>query len=300
MNVIHLAIGLCVAHGAVALAADDAHVQDVAFTAKVDGTTQRYVILRPAGFRDDEPCDVLIALHGHGSDRWQFVRDERPECRAARDTAAKHGMLYVSPDYRAKTSWMGPKAEADLVQIIGEIKSRFHVRHVYLCGGSMGGASSLTFTALHPELIDGVAAMNGTGNTSNTSAFRSYHASFGGSKARSRGDKKRAPSIGPSVTMPVGLRPAARTSRCRRRACCGGEVFAELGRPVRLIYRGTAAQHDHTTTPRDPRIRHQRSDGYGASYARANEEARRANGFVLRFAGVHHGGAEDTEKRTES
>ncbi len=56
----------------------------------------------------------------------------------------------------------------------------------------------------------------------------------------------------------------------------------------------------HTTTPRDPRIRHQRSDGYGASYARGNEEARRANGFVLRFAGVHHGGAEDTEKRTES
>jgi hypothetical protein len=25
-------------------------------------------------------------------------------------------MIFVSPDYRAKTSWMGPKAEADMVQ----------------------------------------------------------------------------------------------------------------------------------------------------------------------------------------
>ncbi len=139
MNVIHLAIGLCVAHGAVALAADDAHVQDVAFTAKVDGTTQRYVILRPAGFRDDEPCDVLIALHGHGSDRWQFVRDERPECRAARDTAAKHGMLYVSPDYRAKTrGWA--QGGGSLVQIIA--RSSAVSRAADTLRRSIGGAAA--------------------------------------------------------------------------------------------------------------------------------------------------------------
>ena len=48
-------------------------------------------------------------------------------------------MLLVSPDYRATTSWMGPKAEADLVQIIASLKKRFVVEHVVVSGGSMGG-----------------------------------------------------------------------------------------------------------------------------------------------------------------
>ena len=30
----------------------------------------------------------LIALHGHGSDRWQYIKDPRDECRVARDVAA--------------------------------------------------------------------------------------------------------------------------------------------------------------------------------------------------------------------
>ena len=96
--------------------------QDVAFTARWDGTEQRYVLMLPEGFAAGQTHDLLVALHGHGSDRWQFVRSPRDECRAARDVAAEHAMIYVSPDYRAKTSWMGPGAEADLVQIITELK----------------------------------------------------------------------------------------------------------------------------------------------------------------------------------
>lgn len=84
-------------------------VRDVVFTARCDGTEQRYVLMLPAGFKSIESHDVLIALHGHGSDRWQFARDPRSECCAARDVAAQHQMIYISPDYRAKTSWMGPK-----------------------------------------------------------------------------------------------------------------------------------------------------------------------------------------------
>lgn len=60
---------------------------DVSFLAELDGTEQRYVILLPTGFDPDVPHDVMIALHGHGSDRWQFVNDKRPECQGARDTA---------------------------------------------------------------------------------------------------------------------------------------------------------------------------------------------------------------------
>ncbi|MBN2311717.1 MAG: alpha/beta hydrolase fold domain-containing protein, partial [Candidatus Hydrogenedentes bacterium] len=126
--------------------------RDVAFEARCDGSTQHYVLLLPEPLDGAAPHNLLIALHGHGSDRWQFVKDSRDECRAARDAAARHDMIFVSPDYRATTSWMGPKAEADLVQIIADLKAQFRVDKVILCGGSMGATASLTFAALHPGL----------------------------------------------------------------------------------------------------------------------------------------------------
>ncbi|MEI2724830.1 MAG: hypothetical protein V9H26_15175 [Verrucomicrobiota bacterium] len=69
---------------------NETRTTDVSFTARVDGAEQRYVLMLPAGFHQDEPHDLLIALHGHGSDRWQFIRDTRDECRAARYVAATH------------------------------------------------------------------------------------------------------------------------------------------------------------------------------------------------------------------
>ncbi len=109
---------------------------EVSFVSKGDGSEQKYVLLLPAAFKADAEHNILIAFHGHGSDRWQFVKQKREECRAARDVAAKHKMIFVSPDYRAKTSWMGPKAEADVVQIIGELKRKYRVAKVLLCGHS--------------------------------------------------------------------------------------------------------------------------------------------------------------------
>ena len=67
-------------------------VRDVTLVADCDGTTQRYVVMLPQGFKTGRSHDVLIALHGHGSDRWQFVKDSRDECRAARDVA-----MYATP-----------------------------------------------------------------------------------------------------------------------------------------------------------------------------------------------------------
>ena len=123
----------------------------------MDDREERYLRILPADFETQETHDLLIALHGHGSDRRQFVEQSRDECRAARDTAAKHHMIFVSPDYRVPASWMGPKAEADVVQIIDETKRRFTIGRVIISGGSMGGTASLTFAALHPDLVDGVA-----------------------------------------------------------------------------------------------------------------------------------------------
>lgn len=47
---------------------------DMTFTSTLDGTEQRYVMIMPEGFDRTKSYDVLIALHGHGSDRWQLVR----------------------------------------------------------------------------------------------------------------------------------------------------------------------------------------------------------------------------------
>ncbi len=138
--------------------------EDILFKASIDGTEQRYVELLPEPFNPAMAYDVLLAFHGHGSDRWQFIKDMRGECKGVRDVAAKFGLIYVSPDYRAKTSWMGPAAEADVVQIIAELKKRHHVNRVFIAGGSMGGTAVLTFAALHPELVAGVCSLNGIAN----------------------------------------------------------------------------------------------------------------------------------------
>ena len=52
---------------------------DVVFTATLDRTEQRYVVVLPEGFDSNATHLILVALHGHGSDRWQFVKDGRDE-----------------------------------------------------------------------------------------------------------------------------------------------------------------------------------------------------------------------------
>lgn len=225
---------------------------DVAFTAACDGTEQRYALIMPAGHKPNTPRDLLIALHGHGSDRWQFVRDPRDECRAARDVAAAHGMIYVSPDYRAKTSWMGPKAEADVAQIIGDLKRQHPIRRVFVCGGSMGGTSALTFAALHPDLVNGVAAMNGTANHVEYTHFQdAIAASFGGSKTEVPEEyrKRSAEWNSARLTMPVGLTTGGRDSAVPPQSVLRlADALRKQGRHVLLIHREDSG---HSTSYND-------------------------------------------------
>ena len=181
---------------------------DRVFKSTLDGSEQAYVEMLPPGFDSTKAHDVVFAFHGHGSDRWQFIRDPRDECRGVRDVAAKFGLIVVSPDYRAKTSWMGPKAEADVLQIIAELKQRHKVGKIFLAGGSMGGTAALTFTALHPELIAGVCSLNGMANLVEYDQFQdAILESFGGGKAEvSEEYKKRSAELWPDrFTMPVAF-----------------------------------------------------------------------------------------------
>jgi pimeloyl-ACP methyl ester carboxylesterase len=183
-------------------------IQDISFTSRADGTVQYYILILPDSLDATQKHDLLIALHGHGSDRWQFATGDRDEVRAAKDTAEEHQMIYVSPDYRAKTSWMGPLAEQDTLQIIEEIKQRYAINRVVLCGGSMGGTSCLTFAALHPELVQGVVSMNGTANHLEYEGFQdAISASFGGSKTKIPLEyKNRSAEYWPErLTMPIAF-----------------------------------------------------------------------------------------------
>ena len=183
-------------------------MEDVSFKAQNDGTTQKYVQILPEKFNKSNQVDIIIGLHGHGSDRWQFAKHNRGECKAFRDIANKYKMIAVSPDYRARTSWMGPAAEADLMQIIKELKTKFKVGKIYLCGGSMGGTATLTFTALHPDLIAGAAALNGHANLLEYKNFQDAIAeSFGGNKKDAFAEyKKRSAEYWPGkFTMPIAF-----------------------------------------------------------------------------------------------
>lgn len=212
----------------------------VAFTARCDGAEQRYVLRLPAGFDAGRPHEALIARHGHGPDRWQFMRRTRDETRAVLDVASRRRLILVSPDYRALTSWMGPKAEADLTQIIGELRVRYRIGRVFLCGGSMGGSSALTYAALHPDLIDGVASMNGTANHLEYENFQdSIRASFGGTKLQIPQEYKvRSAEYWPErFTMPVSITASGADSIVPPHSVLRLAVLEKLGRQVLLLCR---------------------------------------------------------------
>lgn len=181
---------------------------DVTFIAKLDGTKQQYVELLPKGFRSDKAYDLIIGLHGHGADRWQFAKHTRAECLAFRQVAADYDMIAVSPDYRAKTSWMGPAAEADVKQIITDLKRKYKIKRVFLIGASMGGTSALTFAARNPDLIDGVTAMNAQANHLEYENFQeAISESFGGRKTQIPWEyKNRSAEYWPErLKMPIGF-----------------------------------------------------------------------------------------------
>ena len=235
-----MAFGMCASNALSAQSVDAtpaASIEDVAFTARCDQTEQRYMLIRPPV----APRDALIALHGHGSDRHQFVEDPRDECRAAREVAVAHGMLFVSPDYRAKTSWIGPKAETDLVQLIEGLREKEGIQRVFLCGGSMGGTGALTFAALHPELLAGVASMNGTSNLVEYGNFQDAIAeSYGGSKQQVPDEyRKRSAEFFPErFAMPVGITTGGKDDLVPPQSVLRlAEKLKALGREVLVIHR---------------------------------------------------------------
>ena len=229
-------------------------VLDVIFTAQYDNTEQKYMLLLPKNFNPNTSYDLLIALHGHGSDRRQFIENSRSECCGTREIAAENDMIFVSPDYRAMTSWMGPAAEADLVQILDRLKIQYKVKRVFLCGGSMGGTAALSFGAMHPELVEGIVAMNPTANLLEYENFQDAIAeSFGGTKAEIPFEyKKRSAEYWPErLTMPVGITVSGNDDIVPPESAMRlAKILKQLQRDILLVHREQAG---HATNLEDTR-----------------------------------------------
>ncbi|MFO0798255.1 MAG: alpha/beta fold hydrolase [Gemmataceae bacterium] len=226
---------------------------DVPFVARHDKTEQRYVVVTPKGFDPKRANTAVVAFHGHGSDRWQFVTQDRGECKGTRDVAAAHGFLLVCPDYRAKTSWMGPAAEADVLQILDELKEKYGVRRVVVAGGSMGGTAALAFAALHPDRVAGCVSLNGTANLVEFAGFGDAIAAAYGGTRKERPEVYRSRSAelhAARLTMPVAMTTGGKDTVVPPASCLRlAEKLKALGRPVTLIHRpdgGHATSYDDT------------------------------------------------------
>ena len=163
-------------------------------------------------------------------------------------------MIFISPDYRAKTSWMGPKAEADLLQIMEEVREKYDVARFFICGGSMGASSALTFAALHPDLFAGVAAMNGTANHLEYENYQdAIQESFGGTKAEIPEEyKKRSAEYWPErFTMPLAMSLSGQDKAVPPESSLRlADVLQKMDRKVLVIFR---EEQGHFSTYEDTR-----------------------------------------------
>ena len=124
-----IAAVLCASLQMVASAyAADPRIEDVAFVAKCDKTEQRYVLIYPEGFKGNQPHHLLVALHGHGSDRWQFARAAIDEAKAARDVAAARRMLFrfarLSQEHLVDGAESGGRPGANHRRVQGPLSDR--------------------------------------------------------------------------------------------------------------------------------------------------------------------------------
>ena len=106
---------------------------------------------------------------------------------------------------------MNAAAEADVLQIINDLNTQYHVGQVIVTGASMGGTGA-DFTALHPDLVDGVCAVNGLANfvgytSDNPTLVPQVQAAFAGTGLTLAQEyaKRSAINSPQSFTMPMAV-----------------------------------------------------------------------------------------------
>ena len=130
------------------------------FSSSFDETPQTYLV---KDFRPREQTDApLLVIYLHGAiahqDQGMTAGIYGNVFGRLANELERLSAIYVCPEYRGG-SWMGPSAEADLVQIISNLRKQYRPGKIILIGGSMGGTSALIFAARHASELDGVIAL---------------------------------------------------------------------------------------------------------------------------------------------
>ncbi len=240
---------------------DKSHWQEVSFQAKCDGTEQKYAILLPENFNPETRHNLLIMFHGMYGDRWQLyeLRDHGPS-RAIYEIAAENDLIVVTPDYRID-QWMGPRGEADTLQILVDLQRQYLINKVFIAGGSMGGSAVLTLAVRHPYLFDGVMSMNGTANYLEYENYQEYiQKGFEGTKEDIPLEyKNRSAEYWPeNIIMPIGMSVGGQDGAVPPHSVTRlAKVLQQIKRRVLFFYR--------------------ESEGHGTSY----EDARAMLKFIM-------------------
>lgn len=100
-------------------------------------------------------CALYLHGHGSGGDQPYVRQDIRglwvPELR-------KLGLGILSP-HLGPTHWLAPWAAEELRSLIAAARDELGVRRFLIISGSMGGASALAYSVLHPEDIAAAVAL---------------------------------------------------------------------------------------------------------------------------------------------
>ncbi len=131
------------------------------YYSEIDGSLQGFAVHAPEKYSPDQPFPLVINLHGYDPSysSWQenlFLPVFMPH------TTEKGRYIVVNPFGRGNTFYQNI-GEHDVLHVIAELERLYNIdqAHVYLTGGSMGGAGTWNIGLAHPDKFAAMAPIMG-------------------------------------------------------------------------------------------------------------------------------------------
>ncbi len=94
-------------------------------------------VILPGSVRSGRRMICSWVLHGHGSIGGS-ISQRAGRMPGGEGHGGRAGMILVSPGLQGETSWMGPKAEADVLQILDKLKADYRIGKTVLAEARWG------------------------------------------------------------------------------------------------------------------------------------------------------------------
>jgi predicted peptidase len=159
-----------------------------------DGHEIKYVVFVPADYKADNPCPLILFLHGagetKGGTRMPVEVGIGPAIRKREKTFP---FITVIPQAQSR-GWRadGPSARMALA-ILEEVQKQYKVdpKRIYLTGLSMGGAGTWSIAAAHPDRWAAIVPLCGGGAPDSVETIKRIPCwAFYGADDRAEGLKK--------------------------------------------------------------------------------------------------------------